>query len=270
MFAVEKRSGALCMDLLFHLPSRYQDRTRLRPLGELRVGDEALVEGVITDAQIAHGRRRSLKVWITDATRRRADAALLPLLPGAVRGHAPGVSGCAASARCAKGRNRWRWCIRRCNSSNTTDASRSRWARPLTPIYPSTEGMQQISWRGLMDQALALLMHPPTALRDWVPAEIAEPLRLPSLAEALVYLHRPPPDAPVQALLERTHPVFLRLAFEEMLAHQLALRRLRAHRRDLPAPVLAGDGRLRGACWRACRFGSPARSSGCATRSPPI
>lgn len=53
-------------DLLFHLPSRYQDRTRPRRLGELRVGDEALVDGVIADAQIAFGRRRSLKVWITD------------------------------------------------------------------------------------------------------------------------------------------------------------------------------------------------------------
>jgi ATP-dependent DNA helicase RecG len=63
----------------------------------------------------------------------------------------------------------------------------------LTPIYPSTEGMQQISWRGLMDQALALLDASADGLRDWVPEEIAEPLRLPSLAEALVYLHRPPP-----------------------------------------------------------------------------
>ncbi len=53
-------------DLLFHLPSRYQDRTRLRPLGELRAGDEALVDGMIADAQIVFGRRRSLKVWISD------------------------------------------------------------------------------------------------------------------------------------------------------------------------------------------------------------
>ena len=53
-------------DLLFHLPARYQDRSRLRALADLRDGDEALVEGVVTDAQIAHGRRRSLKVWLRD------------------------------------------------------------------------------------------------------------------------------------------------------------------------------------------------------------
>ncbi|MGD8208183.1 MAG: ATP-dependent DNA helicase RecG, partial [Thiohalocapsa sp.] len=84
--------------------------------------------------------------------------------------------------------------------------------------------------------------------------EILSPLHLPPLADALRVLHRPPPDAPVDALLERTDPAFLRLAFDEMLAHQLALRRLRARRREQAAPVLDGDGVLRARLLDALAF----------------
>jgi ATP-dependent DNA helicase RecG len=116
---------------------------------------------------------------------------------------------------------------------------------PLTPVYPSTEGLQQISWRSLTDQALALLTAHPEALSDLVPAAIVQPLGLPTLHQAIQTVHRPPADTPVSDLVERSHPACLRLAFDEMLAHQLALRRLRRERRHLAAAALAGDGALR-------------------------
>ena len=229
-------------DLLFHLPSRYQDRTRLRPLGELRAGDEALVDGVIADAQIAFGRRRSLKVWISDDAGGGLMLRFFHFSPAQSESMRPGRSlRCFGEVR--QGPQSLEMVHPEVQQQQDADAVAV--GEALTPIYPSTEGMQQISWRGLMDQALALLDASAEGLRDWVPDEIAGPLQMPSLTEALVYLHRPPPDASVQALLERTHPVFQRLAFEEMLAHQLALRRMRAHRRDVPAPVLAGNGVLR-------------------------
>lgn len=228
-------------DLLFHLPIRYQDRTRLVPLGELRAGDEALVEGLIVDAKIAFGRRRSLKVWIRDD---KGCGLLLRFFHfSAAQSEAmrPGRAlRCFGEAR--QGPQSLEMVHPEVQQVGKRDVAVN---DRLTPVYPSTEGMQQISWRGLIDQALALLRASPDALADHVPDEILRPLRLPSLGDALFFLHRPPADAPVQALLECSHPSFLRLAFDEMLSHQLALRRLRGRRREVSAPILDGDGALR-------------------------
>lgn len=268
-----QRLGILTLqDLLFHLPSRYQDRTRLRPLAELVVNEEVLVEGQVVDAQIANGRRRSLKIRIDDGrgalllrffyfTRAQVEA-MRPgqrlrcfgevrqgpqmlemvhpelqwlerpadLVTGSASGSATGPEASSATGLAA-------------DTLADSEASRR-----LTPIYPATEGLQQASLRALTDQALDWLRHDPSALEDWIPASLTAPLQLPALADALFMLHRPPADAGTEltaALLERSHPAFLRLAFDEMLAHQLALRRLRRARSAQQAPVLKGDGALR-------------------------
>ena len=71
---VRERLGRLgigtVQDLLFHLPVRYQNRSRVVPLAELAAGAEAQIEGQVSDVQISYGGRRSLKVWLTDATGR--------------------------------------------------------------------------------------------------------------------------------------------------------------------------------------------------------
>jgi ATP-dependent DNA helicase RecG len=96
----------------------------------------------------------------------------------------------------------------------------------LTPIYPATEGVQQGRLRYLTDQALlAMEKQPPEEL---LPDSITGKLGMPSLADAIRYLHRPPPDADVVQMQEGTHPCQQRLAFEELLAHYLSLRNLRA------------------------------------------
>jgi ATP-dependent DNA helicase RecG len=227
-------------DLVFHLPARYQDRTRLRPLGTLRSGEEALVEGTVMDAQIGFGRRRSLKIWLGDDSgglllrffhfsRAQTEA----MRPGRV-------------LRCFGEVREGPQSLEMIHPEVQGDADHAvAVGDALTPIYPSTEGIQQITWRSLTDQALALINDEPTVLNDWVPETIIAPLSLPTLTDALRLVHRPPVDAPVQPLVERTHPACLRLAFEEMLAHQLALRRLRRRRQALRAPSLPGDGRLR-------------------------
>ncbi|WP_462321597.1 ATP-dependent DNA helicase RecG, partial [Halochromatium sp.] len=260
-----RRLGILTLqDLLFHLPLRYQDRTRLRPLADLVVNEEVLVEGEIVDAQIAQGRRRSLKIRIDDGrgalllrffnfTRAQVEAMRpgqrircfgevrqgpqmlemvhpeLQALEGiAERGNGP--ASCPAVGQQA--------------AVPITSESGGR----LTPIYPATEGLQQASLRALTDQALDRLRRDPSALKDWIPDTLIASLQLPALADALFLLHRPPADAGAEltsALLERSHPAFLRLAFDEMLAHQLALRRLRRARSAQRAPVLTGDKALR-------------------------
>ena len=96
----------------------------------------------------------------------------------------------------------------------------------LTPIYPTTEGLQQGRLRNLTDQALRRMDEAPPA--ELLPPSVTEKLGMPSLADAIRYLHRPPPDADVQVMLDGKHPCQQRLAFEELLAHYLSLRSLRA------------------------------------------
>ena len=96
----------------------------------------------------------------------------------------------------------------------------------LTPIYPATEGVQQDVLRNLTDQALRSMQEAPPV--ELLPEKVTTKLGMPSLAEAIRYLHRPPPDADVQQMLQGRHPCQQRLAFEELLAHYLSLRSLRA------------------------------------------
>ena len=115
----------------------------------------------------------------------------------------------------------------------------------LTPVYPGTEGLQQASWRSLTDQALEWLAQYPEMVADWLPTDMLQRLRLPSLQEALRLLHRPPVDTDLDRLMDGSHPARQRLVLEELLAHQLSLRRLRRHRQQLTAPHLKGAGALR-------------------------
>ncbi len=228
-------------DLLFHLPVRYQDRTRLRSLTGLVPGEEALVEGEVTDAQIAQGRRRSLKVWLADQGGGRLLLRFFHFGHGQVGAMCPG-----ARLRCYGEVRQGPHSLEMVHPEYQacSEAAPALVGGALTPIYPSTEGLQQISLRALTEQALERLAQEPDALRDWLPAEVIAPMHLLPLAEAIHFLHRPPADASVQELTERRHPAFQRLAFEEMLSHQLALRRLRRQRRALSAPRLAGGGSL--------------------------
>ena len=59
-------------DILFHLPLRYQDRTRLTPIGGLQTGSEALIQGVIDVSGVRMGARRSLVTVVSDNTGRIA------------------------------------------------------------------------------------------------------------------------------------------------------------------------------------------------------
>ena len=123
----------------------------------------------------------------------------------------------------------------------------------LTPIYPLTEGVQQ----GRIRQLTAAALHEVSkgAVREWLPDAIVKPLQLPSLAEALEYVHRPPPDADVALLASGKHPVQRRLAFEELLAHHLSLRLLRREvQRDAGWPLERGAAALVGGLLQSLPF----------------
>ncbi|WP_341304226.1 ATP-dependent DNA helicase RecG [Pseudomonas sp. TMP25] len=219
-------------DVLFHLPLRYQDRTRIVPIGALRPGQDAVVEGIVAGADVVMGRRRSLLVRLQDgsgtlslrfyhfsqAQKEGLKRGTQVRCYGEVR---PGSSGLEI----------YHPEYRALSGSEAIAVEQT-----LTPIYPTTEGLTQQRLRQLSEQALVRLG--PHSLPDWLPRELADEYQLSPLDQAIRYLHRPPPDADVEELAEGRHWAQHRLAFEELLTHQLSLQRLRESVRAQQAPAM--------------------------------
>jgi ATP-dependent DNA helicase RecG len=225
-------------DLLFLLPLRYEDRTRTVPIGTLRAGERAVVEGEIELAEIAFRRRRQLLVRISDGSGFLTlrffyfTAAQQAQLQRGVR-----LRCCGEARRGTLGLEIVHPEYRRAEGP---DAQRTE--DSLTPVYPATEGVQQGRLRILT--ALALAEVERSSVRDWLPPALLADLGLPPLAAALGYVHRPPPGSDLAPLAAGRHPAQRRLAFEELLAHQLSLRQLREEIRADAAWPLTPPGAL--------------------------
>ncbi len=226
-------------DLLFHLPVRYEDRTRITPIGALRPGLHATVEGTVELTEVAFRGRRMLLTRISDGT----GAMTLRFFHFNAQQQAMLARGarlrCYGEAR--PGKTTLEMVHPEYKVLGKDDLLPQ--APALTPVYPATEGVQQMKLRALTDQALSWLAHGNTALEELLPPELLGK-GLPPLAEALRYVHRPPPDAPLDLLMDGSHPAQQRLAFEELLAHHLSLRRLRLAEDKSRAVPLAGGGKL--------------------------
>ncbi|MCG3146531.1 MAG: ATP-dependent DNA helicase RecG [Gammaproteobacteria bacterium] len=238
-------------DLLFHLPLRYQDRTRVVPIGALRAEAEAVVQGTVEIAQVQFGRRRSLMVRLADGT----GALYLRFFhfnKTQQEGLARGVV-----LRCYGEVRRGPYTLEMVHPEyRIVDAGApAPVEETLTPIYPTTEGLHQLALRKLTTQALALLdAGSDGSLDDLLPRGLCDPLGLPTLAGSLRFLHRPPPDTKIGDLETGRHPAQKRLIVEELLAHRLSLRVLRQALGRRRAPPLRGDGRLRAAFLRQLPF----------------
>ena len=222
-------------DMLFLLPLRYEDRTRVIPIGAVRAGDRAVVEGEVQLAEVVFKRRRQLLVRIADGSGFLTlrffyfTAQQQQQLQRGIRFR------CYGEAR--RGTLGLEIVHPEYRRADSNDAQRTE--DSLTPVYPTTEGVQQGRLRIL--SALALAEAEANAVRDWLPTELLRDERLPSLADALVYVHRPPPGADLETLTGGVHPAQQRLAYEELLAHQLSLRLLRDEIRSDPAWPLAAS-----------------------------
>jgi ATP-dependent DNA helicase RecG len=228
-------------DLWFHLPLRYEDKTRVTAIADLRAGERAQVLGTVEAVERGFRYRPQLKVAIGDESQQtlllrffhfhRAQAEQLKpglrlLCYGEVRHGAQGLEMVHPQyQRVAE------------DEAVAVDER-------LSPVYPTTEGLGQKRLAGVIDKALALL--PPDAVLELIPAALCAAHGLTSLREALLYAHRPPPDAPVADLVNGRHPAQQRLAFEELLTQHLSLKRMRAAVRRRRAPILDGAGGLRG------------------------
>jgi ATP-dependent DNA helicase RecG len=208
-------------DLLFHLPLRYEDRTRIVPIGALRNGDRAVIEGEVQLAEVVFRRRRALLCRIADGSG-FLTLRFFHFSAAQQQGLSRGARvRCYGEARLGPGGLEIVHPEYRLVARETTTAT----PEELTPVYPVTEGIQQGRMRNLAALALAELR--PGTLRDWLGSEMLDALELPTLDAALRFVHRPPGDADLDELNSGRHPAQRRLAFEELLAHQLSLRLLR-------------------------------------------
>ena len=227
-------------DLWFHLPLRYEDRTRVTPIRELRIGGSAQVEGVVEAVERGFRYKPQLRVAISDASQATLTLRFFHFNRAQAEQFAPGARMlCYGEVRHGMhGPEMVHPEYRRISGEVVTEDR-------LTPVYPTTEGLGQKRVAGIVARALDRL--PDADALELVPDELRRPLGLASLRDALLAVHRPPPDADVAALGAGRDPAQTRLAFEELLAQHLALKRLRAQVRRHLSPVLSGDGTLRSA-----------------------
>jgi ATP-dependent DNA helicase RecG len=235
-------------DLLFLLPLRYEDRTRVVPLGELRPGQRAAVEGQVLLTEAVFRGRRQMLCKIGDGSgflTLRFFHFTAQQQNGLARGTRIRCFG--EARRGPMGLEMVHPEYRRVDA-NAAEAAEEH----LTPIYPGTEGLTQGRLRMLV--GMALDQTHAGDVEDWLPASVLADSHLPPLRDALNYVHRPPADAPVDLLLSGRHPAQRRLAFEELLAHQLSLKLLRRRIQSDPGWPLHSDGALKESLLAALPF----------------
>ncbi len=227
-------------DLWFHLPLRYEDKTRITPLADVRPGDRVQVVGEVEAVERGFRFRPQLRVAIGSAGHtlvlrffhfNRAQAEQLRpgvrlLCYGEVRYGTQGLE------------------MVHPQYQRLADAQAPAVDAALTPVYPTTEGLGQKRMAAVIAKAMQWL--PAVEQLELIPLSLCREHGLTSLRDALLYVHRPPPDARVDQLALGAHPAQQRLAFEELLSRHLSLRRMREVVRLRRAPPLPGTGRLAG------------------------
>ncbi|MBU3565107.1 ATP-dependent DNA helicase RecG [Polynucleobacter sp. MWH-HuK1] len=224
------------MALALHLPSRYEDETELLTIEEAIAQGRlasAQTQGVVIRNQVLFRPRRQMIVTIEDETE-TLNLRFLNFYPSQQKQMAVGVH---VRVR-GEVRNGFQGSemVHPTVRAVTPDAPLP---NSLTPVYPASAGVSQVVIRKAVTQALR---HPSLqdSLAEFLPkklmAELLPSNDWPSLQSAITYLHQPPADANTQSLLERTHPAWRRVQFEELLAQQISLKRAHAIRRERHAP----------------------------------
>lgn len=235
-------------DILFHLPHRYVDRTRITPIGGLQPNTHAVIEGEVRACDVVMGRRRSLVARLQDGTGSitlrfyHFNAGMKQSLAKGTRLRVYGET-----RRGAAGLEMYHP-----EFSAQMDATTAPLEPCLTAIYPTTEGLTQHRIRTLVIQALGWLDKAPLA--ELIPESLRRSVNQTSLADAIRFLHQPPRDADIGLLAKGEHPVQQRLAFEELLAHHVSLLLLRQETQQDAAHQLVGERSLENRFFGALPF----------------
>ena len=234
---LEKLGLRTLQDVIFHLPHRYEDRTRLYDIASLHGYLHVSVQGEVMSADIKYGRKRMLVVKLNDGTGSislRFFHFSAAQLKGFATGNIvrafgevrPGTAGMEMAHPEYK---------------IIADNSKTGMEETLTPVYPTTEGVNQLTLRKLSQQALEQLSK--GALADYLPDKLY-PNQL-SLKDALFLVHRPPADVSIEQLSEGQHPAQKRLVVEELLAHHLSMLKVRSQAKADPGFMVLPDESLK-------------------------
>ncbi|TQK06738.1 ATP-dependent DNA helicase RecG [Herbaspirillum sp. SJZ107] len=223
------------MDLVLHLPMRYEDETEIVPIREacLRGGHVSQVEGVVIKNEISYKPRKQLLVSIADET---SDIQLrfMNFYGSQVKQLAEGtrVRARAEVRHGFFGAEMVHPVYKIVNEGAPLPTS-------LTPVYPAGEGLSQTILRRAINDAMKRV-----EWQDTVPPSVRTRLNLAEFQPAVRLLHYPPADVDTHALIERSHPAWTRVKFDELLAQQLSLKRAQQARREKGAPHLRTVGAL--------------------------
>ncbi len=220
-------------DLLFHLPLRYQDKTRITYISDLSIGQTALVEGEVIKTYLINSRKPMLVCEIDDGTGTLAlkffnfyHSQRLKMKTGSnIRAY--------GEVRLGKYTIEILHPEYQHYGEKTLPLESS-----LTAIYPKSEGINQSTIQKALNQVLLLLDRKEIKVEEFLPEHILTEQQLPNLSQALHYVHKPPADADTNALIAGTHTYQKRLILEEVLAHLLAMKQLKQKTQELYAPEL--------------------------------
>ncbi|MEA9556604.1 ATP-dependent DNA helicase RecG [Xanthomonas nasturtii] len=226
-------------DLWLHLPLRYEDRTRLTTIAQLQSGVPAQIEGRVEAVERGFRFRPVLRVAISDASHGSVVLRFFHFRAAQVAQFAVGTR-VRVFGTPKPGQNGWE--IVHPSYRVLAADEDAQLGDCLDPVYPVLEGVGPATLRKFIGQALERL--PPEAALELLPPHWLQDEHLPSLRTALLTMHRPPVNTDPQQLLAGGHPAQQRLALEELLAHQLSLRRQRIALQRFHAPVLPGNGTL--------------------------
>ena len=240
---LEKLGIRTKLDFALHLPLRYEDETKLTPLAQVRAGEPVQVEAEVVESSVKYRPKRQLVVKLT-ADGRELWIRFLNFYPSQVKQLAAGklvrLFGEVRPGFFGDEMVHPRYKVVAPGTPLPTS---------LTPVYPTTAGLSQSALRGMIERALDTL-----ALEDTLEEPRLKKLGLGPFRESVLLLHRPPPGVDAQSLIERTHPAWRRLKFDEVLAQQLAMRIAYRERRAKTAPQLPAQHTLTNALVKSLPF----------------
>jgi ATP-dependent DNA helicase RecG len=212
-------------DLLLHLPLRYIDETRITNIRDLRIGEHVQVEGEVVHAEVSYKPRKALMVRLQDASA-QLTLRFLHFYPSQINNMKVGAH-LRVYGEVRHGFFGYEMVHPQCRSvSDNTPVSEQ-----LTPVYPTTAGLNQPNIRKAIQLAIAN-----DAMGETLPSWVYLDYHLPNFASSIKTLHQPSPEINLSALENRTLPEWRRLALDELLAQQLSMRKHYAKRRSVEAP----------------------------------
>lgn len=214
-------------DLLWHLPSRYDDCTQVTPIAQLQANQLQVIDVEVMSQKTLPGRRGGLVCHVQD-TSGKMTLRFFQVYPHLTQQLSVGswVRCCAVVQYSSYGVSMVHPEYQCFNQDESPSLPQT-----LTPVYPSTEGLSQKQWRHWIEQALQCLPLP-----ELMPMDLLAEKQLPDINAALRFIHAPTPDAK-QSLQQYQHPSQQRIVLDELSAHHMSLQRIKQQWQTQQAPA---------------------------------